>query len=71
MSDYQTILVERNEHIGIVTLNRPKEFNALNFQLVEELIGALEEFDNDDEVRCIVITGANRSSGGNNEICRS
>ena len=71
MSDYQYILVERNEHVGIVTLNRPKEFNALNFQLVDELIDALEELDRDDQIRCLVITGASRSSRGDNKICRS
>ena len=58
MLDYQHILVERQEHIGIVTLNRPKELNALNFQLVSELAQALEEFDRDEAIRCIVLTGA-------------
>ena len=58
MADYQHILVERQEHIGIVTLNRPKELNALNFQLVSELAQALEEFDSDESIRCIVLTGA-------------
>ena len=58
MSDYQHILVERNEQIGIVTLNRPKELNALNFSLVGELVEALEELDSDQTIRCIVITGA-------------
>jgi enoyl-CoA hydratase len=58
MSDYQYILVERQENIGIVTLNRPKELNALNFHLVNELAQALEEFDRDDAIRCIVLTGA-------------
>jgi enoyl-CoA hydratase len=57
MAEYQYILIERNEHAGIVTLNRPKEFNALNFQLVDELINALEELDNDTEIRCIIVTG--------------
>jgi enoyl-CoA hydratase len=56
--NYQYILVERNEHIGIVTLNRPKELNALNFSLVSELGDALEELDRDQTIRCIVITGA-------------
>src|SRR5258708_12547761 len=56
--DYQYILVDRDERVGIVTLNRPKELNALNNQLVGELAGALEEFDRDEEIRCIVITGA-------------
>ena len=58
MSEYQHILVERNEPIGIVTLNRPKELNALNFSLVGELVEALEELDRDQTIRCIVITGA-------------
>src|SRR6266513_6232050 len=58
MSNYQSILVDRDERVGIVTLNRPKELNALNFQLVSELANALEELDRDEEIRCIVITGA-------------
>jgi enoyl-CoA hydratase len=58
MSDYQYILAERNERIGIATLNRPKELNALRTELVGELAAALEEFDRDEEIRCIVITGA-------------
>jgi len=58
MSNYQNILVDRDERVGIVTLNRPKELNALNFQLVSELADALKALDNDEEIRCIVITGA-------------
>jgi len=58
MAEYQYILVERDERVGIVTLNRPKELNALNFQLVQELADALEEFDRDEAIRCIVLTGA-------------
>jgi enoyl-CoA hydratase len=58
MSNYQYILVERDERVGIVTLNRPKELNALNTTLVGELAEAMEVFDRDDEIRCIVLTGA-------------
>ena len=58
MSNYQSILVDRDERVGIVTLNRPNELNALNFQLVSELANALEELDRDEEIRCMVITGA-------------
>lgn len=58
MADYQYILVERDERVGIVTLNRPKELNALNNQLIGELASALEEFDRDEAIRCMVITGA-------------
>ncbi|MBV9690393.1 MAG: enoyl-CoA hydratase/isomerase family protein [Ktedonobacteraceae bacterium] len=58
MSEYQYILVERDEAVGIVTLNRPKQLNALNHQLVAELATALEQLDRDETIRCIVITGA-------------
>ena len=58
MADYQYILAERQERVGVVTLNRPKELNALSTGLVKELADALEEFDRDDAIRCIVITGA-------------
>src|SRR5436309_14803755 len=58
MAEYQYILVERQENVGIATLNRPKELNALNFQLVSELAQAHDEFDRDDTIRCIVLTGA-------------
>jgi enoyl-CoA hydratase len=58
MAEYEYILVERDERVGIVTLNRPKELNALNFQLVRELADALEAFDRDEAIGCIVITGA-------------
>ncbi len=62
MSDYQYILVNRDERVGIVTLNRPKELNALNFQLVSELATALEAFDRDDSIGCMVITGAGQKA---------
>jgi enoyl-CoA hydratase len=58
MSEYQYILVERQDPIAIVTLNRPKELNALNIYLVGELATALEELDRDEAIRCIVLTGA-------------
>src|SRR5436305_1419855 len=56
--DYQFILIERDERVGIVTLNRPKELNALRTDLMSELGDALEEFDRDAGIGCIVITGA-------------
>lgn len=58
MAEYTSILVEREQKVGIITLNRPKELNALNFQLVSELADALEEFDRDEAIGCIILTGA-------------
>src|SRR5438094_6003182 len=56
--EYQYILVERDERVGIVTLNRPKELNALRTDLVSEVAIDLEEFDRDEAIGCIVLTGA-------------
>lgn len=58
MAEYTYILVERDQNVGIVTLQRPKELNALNFQLVSELADALEEMDRDEAIGCIVLTGS-------------
>lgn len=55
---YQSILAERDERVGIVTLNRPEVLNALNNHVVSELASALEAFDRENEIRCMVITGA-------------
>jgi enoyl-CoA hydratase len=55
---YHYILVERDEAVGLVTLNRPKELNALSTAVVAEVADALSAFDRDESVRCMVITGA-------------
>jgi len=57
--NYEFILVESEyqPHIAIIRLNRPKELNALNLQLMLELKAALASLDQDDNVRCIIITG--------------
>jgi len=58
MADYQYILVARDERVGIITLNRPKELNALSIAVIREVAHAMEAFDHDEDVRCIVLTGA-------------
>ncbi|MFN3433282.1 MAG: enoyl-CoA hydratase, partial [Sphingomonas sp.] len=45
MSDYQTILVERRERVTLITLNRPDALNALNAQVLADLLAALAAFD--------------------------
>ena len=54
---YENILVETRGRVGLVTLNRPKQLNALNDALMNELGAALEALDADDGVGAIVITG--------------
>jgi enoyl-CoA hydratase/carnithine racemase len=64
---YEYILVEKEEGVGIVTLNRPEKLNAMNRQLTTELRDAVKQLNADDEIGCVVITGAgNRafSAGG-------
>lgn len=58
MSDYENILVERQDRVAIITLNRPKALNALNSTTMREVVAAGRELDTDDSVGCIVLTGA-------------
>ena len=53
--EYQTIIVETKDKVGVITLNRPKALNALNDQLMDELGFALKSFDQDEAIACIVI----------------
>lgn len=68
MSDYQHILTEIRGRVGLVTLNRPESYNALNLQLLEELMRALEDFDNLDDVRAMVITGNQKAFAAGADI---
>jgi enoyl-CoA hydratase len=56
--DYKFILYEKTEGIAKITLNRPKDMNAISTQGFEELIDALTQADDDDEVRIIILAGA-------------
>ena len=58
--DYQTIILEKADHVATITLNRPDRLNAFTAQLHDELIHLLEELDQDEDVRVLVITGAGR-----------
>ncbi|WP_126173072.1 enoyl-CoA hydratase-related protein [Altericroceibacterium xinjiangense] len=58
MTQYETILVERRDAVTLVTLNRPKALNALNSQVLSELIDAFAAFEADETQRCAVLTGS-------------
>ena len=58
---YETIIYEKRDSIGYITLNRPDVFNAINAQLIRELREALGEAEKDDEVRAVIITGAGKA----------
>jgi enoyl-CoA hydratase len=54
---YEYVLSERDGPVGVVTLNRPRQLNALSSAVLNELADALEAHDRDDDVRAIVLTG--------------
>jgi len=58
---YESIMVERKEHVGIITFNRPNQFNTFNTPLANELCNALLELEMDQAVRVIVLRGAGKA----------
>ena len=68
MTDYQTILVERREAVTLVTLNRPQALNALNNQVLSELIAAFAAYDADPAQRCLVLTGSEKAFAAGADI---
>src|SRR5271165_4708692 len=65
---YQNILVERRGPVGIITLNRPQALNALNAALIGELGKAIDDFESDDAIGAIVLTGSERAFAAGADI---
>ena len=64
---YQNILSTRVDKVAVITLNRPEKLNAMSYELAADLDEELGNIEGDDEVRCVVLTGAGPrafSSGG-------
>jgi len=55
------VVVERDGGVGVVLMNRPEALNALSSELMDALVGALEELDREEEIRCIVLGGNERA----------
>ncbi len=66
--NYENILVERQAKVGLIRLNRPKALNALNDALIDELGHAMLDFDADDEIGCIVVTGSEKAFAAGADI---
>ncbi len=62
------VLVEREEPIAVALLNRPEVMNALNDEVMDELVGVLAELDEDDAVRCLVLGGSERAFAAGADI---
>ena len=67
-SSYETILLERQGGVGWITLNRPKVLNALNLQLMNEVVDAATSLDRDPEIGCLVITGSAKAFAAGADI---
>jgi enoyl-CoA hydratase len=65
---YETIIVDRKDRVGIVRLNRPDALNALNARLIADLTQALDSFEGDDGIGCIVITGSDKAFAAGADI---
>ena len=65
---YQNIIVSTEGNIGLVTLDRPDVLNALNQATMNELVDALEAFDRNDGVRCVVLAGSGRAFAAGADI---
>ena len=58
---FETLIVEIEDHVALIKINRPDALNALNSQVLGELATALKDADANDKVRCIVLTGSEKA----------
>lgn len=65
---FETILVETRDRVGLITLNRPQALNALNTQVLDELNQALDQFENDPAIGCVVLTGSSKAFAAGADI---
>ncbi|ALG85827.1 enoyl-CoA hydratase [Gordonia phthalatica] len=68
MTEYQTILTETDGRVAVITLNRPKALNALNTELMGEVVAAVRGFDVDPGIGAIVITGSEKAFAAGADI---
>ena len=67
--NYESIVVRtESDRVGVVTLNRPKQLNALNSQLMDELGAALKTFDADERIGCMIVTGSEKAFAAGADI---
>src|SRR5690554_5371203 len=65
---FETILVETRDRVGLITLNRPQALNALNTQVLDELNQALDQFETDPAIGCVVLTGSSKAFAAGADI---
>jgi len=68
MATYETLLVEQRERVTLVTINRPQALNALNAQVLADLLAAFAAFDADETQGCAVLTGSEKAFAAGADI---
>jgi 2-(1,2-epoxy-1,2-dihydrophenyl)acetyl-CoA isomerase len=67
-SDFQHLLVQQEEGVATLTMNRPEVLNSFNDLMLQELTEAVEAAAHDDTIRCVVLTGAGRAFGAGQDL---
>ena len=65
---FDHITAAKKESVGVITLNRPQAMNALSEALMEELARALDDFEADQDIGCIVLTGSEKAFAAGADI---
>ena len=65
---FETILLEKRNGVGLITLNRPKALNALNSELISEINLALDDLEKDQEIGCMVLAGSEKAFAAGADI---
>ena len=65
---YQTIIIETKDNVGLITLNRPDALNALSNRVIGELARALDDFENNNAIGAIVLTGSEKAFAAGADI---
>lgn len=58
---YETIIYEKKNMVGLVTLNRPKSLNAISYKMKEEMAAVFDEMEQDNDIRAVIITGGTKA----------
>src|SRR5256885_12749141 len=58
--DFANVITEKEGPVAVITLNRPQQLNALSYDLVKDLSLAMQAFDQDDQVRVMIVTGGEK-----------
>src|SRR5687768_1203304 len=68
MRSFEHIIVESKDQVGVIRLNRPKMLNALSFAVLREIASAVDEFEAECEIGCILITGNEKAFAAGADI---